>query len=117
MKLETISLMPENPQRAVEFFTKICGLSIVKKIKNENIDIKFLAQSIGETSIEIVDTGENKEADLSGLSLIFKKDRDFEDLRKDIKDLGYKASDIIDMPPKPKFIKAQGPCGICIEFI
>src|SRR5690625_2577677 len=107
MKLETISLMPENPQRAVEFFTKICGLSIVKKIKNENIDIKFLAQSIGETSIEIVDTGENKEADLSG----------FEDLRKDIKDLGYKASDIIDMPPKPKFIKAQGPCGICIEFI
>lgn len=117
MKLTTVTIMPKDCKKAIEFFAKICGLRIVNEIKNEYVDIKFLGHDEDFTVIEIVDTGENQEKDLSSLSLIFEKDRKLEDIKKMAQDLGFKASDIKDIPPKPKFIEIKGPCGINIEFM
>ena len=117
MKLTTITLMPKNCENAVEFFKKVCGLSIVNEIKNDYVDIKFLGHDKESTLIEIVDTGKNEEKDLADLSLIFEADKDLEDIKKIAQDLGFRASDIKDMPPKPKFIEVTGPCGIKIEFM
>lgn len=116
MKLYYITIMVRDLEKSLAFYEKIVGLKVIRQINVGMGKIAFLANSQGETMIELIEFEGIETVQTKGLIMSYLVENDLEALREKAVDLGYSPSSIIDDGKKPKHFKVKDPDGISVEF-
>lgn len=115
MKLNYITIIVENLEESVQFYSKLAELKIIKKINPPAGEINFLANSEGETMLELAQIDSLDSVEAKSLTLSFKSENLDETYEKAV-ELNYKPSEIVNQPPKPKYFQLKDPNGLMVEF-
>lgn len=116
MKLNFIAFMVRNLENSVMFYQNLAGLQVVRRLNPAGGEIVFLANSEGETMLELGSFVHADKVVTKGMMISFFVEGNLEDLRKKALELGYAPSEIIDRSPKPKHFIVEDPDGIMVEF-
>ncbi len=116
MKLNYITIMVRDITKTVEFYEKLAGLKIVRRFNPGMGEIVFMADAEGDTNLEFVQFDNAPKVQATGLTMSFKVEGALEDVLEKAKEMGYKPTDIINMPPKPAHFKLMDPDDIEVEF-
>lgn len=117
MKLGFITIIVTDLEKSAEFFRELAGLTELRRIHPPVGPIVFLANSEGETMIELI----QPEIPMptyqgQGLGISFAAEGDLTVLRDKAIAMGYEAEPIENHPPAPVNFKVHGPDGLLIEF-
>ena len=115
MKLNYITIVVENLEKSVEFYTELAELKIIRKINLPNGKIVFLANNEGETILELAEVESAESVDTKSLTISFLAEN-LEEVHKKASELNYNPTEILNHPPKPKHFQLNDPDGIRIEF-
>lgn len=116
MKLNFITFMVRDLEKSVLFYQNLAGLQVVRRLNLAAGEIVFLANSAGETMLELISFEQHEKVAATGMFISFSVEENMEDLRKKILELGYSPSEIFDLSPKPKYFRVEDPDGIIVEF-
>jgi lactoylglutathione lyase len=103
-------------EQSVAFYKELVGLQEMNRISLEAGEIVFLANSKGETMIELIEFDGVEKVETKGMVMSYLADTELEELREKAIQLGYTPSEIIDKGPKPKYFTITDPDGIVVEF-
>lgn len=116
MKLYYITIMVKDLEKSLAFYEELVGLKVIRQINAGMGKIAFLANSQGETMIELIEFEGIETVQTKGLIMSYLLENDLEALREKAVELGYSPSSIFDDGKKPKHFKVKDPDGISVEF-
>ena len=115
MKLNFITLYVRNLAASEAFYTELAGLSVQRRLQPKGLEITFLGNVEGETSLELIQ-GAPEPVSAQGLVLSFRAPEPLALTRRKAVELGYEPSEIQSGGPKPDSFTVKDPDGITVEF-
>ena len=116
MKLNYITIMVRNIKKSLAFYQELADLKAVNSISLEDGEIVFLANSKGETMIELIEFKDAEKVSTKGMVISFLVENNLEKLREKASSLGYRPSEMIELGQKPKHFTVEDPDGIVVEI-
>ena len=116
MRMGHVTIRTEYFDEELKFLKEIVGLHIVVDMRERGSDIVFLADSDGDTRIEVI---KEEGVTVSGneyISIGFETS-DADALRKELIEKGIEAGPIISPAPVVKFFFLIDPAGVKIQFV
>ncbi|MCI8609536.1 MAG: VOC family protein [Firmicutes bacterium] len=116
MKLLHVTIQTNQFQEEVEFYEKVVGLKVEQDMRPMGRNMVFLANSPGETCIEIIENSQAADAGNENLSIGFQTE-DAEKKRQELLAAGYEATEMIYPAPKVGFFFVKDPAGVSVQFM
>lgn len=116
MKLNYLTIMVRDIEESLKFYQELVGLHIIRRFNPEMGKIVFLANAKNETMLELIQFDTGEKVLIRGMVISFEADEKLEVLRLKAVELGYKPTEIITHPTKPKYFRVLDPDGIMVEF-
>lgn len=116
MKLVHITIQTNHFDEELHFYQTYVGMSIQSDLRPAGKPIVFLADTAGDTQLELI---ENPDADNSGnehLSIGFQADS-LDALRMNLEQDGLAPSPMISPMPQVRFFFVKDPAGVNVQFI
>ena len=98
------------------FYRDIVGLKILRDLREKGRGIVFLADSEGDTCIEIIDASNADDAGNKFLSIGFDSG-DADKMREKLIALGMEVSPIESPVPYVRFFFVKDPAGVTVQFM
>lgn len=108
--------MVRDIEKSLVFYQELTELKVIRQLKLETGNIVFLANTKGETMLELIAFEQAEKIFTKGMVMSFSTNQNLEAVRKKALDLGYVPSNIIEEGPKPKHFKVADPDGVIVEF-
>lgn len=115
MKIEHVTIQSANYEESVRFYQEIAGLMIQRSFSVNEMRITMLANSEGETSVEIIDAPGNAYSG-HGISVSFAVG-DVAEYRKKLEKKGYAPTPMVTPEPHTGFFFIDDPNGVQVQFI
>ncbi len=116
MKLNFITIITEDLEASLRFYTELAGLHVVRRFSpGPQGDAVFLSDSEDATKIELIQLPQVEPAEATGLVLSFLCEN-LEEMREKAVSLGYAPSDIRSDARKPDSFIVPDPDGVIVEF-
>ena len=116
MKMLQVTIRTNKFEEELMFYKEIVGLKIVRDLREKGRGIVFLADTEGDTCIEIIDTPDSDDAGNSFLSVGFDSG-DVEKMREKLIELGMEVSPIESPVPYVRFFFVKDPAGVTVQFM
>ncbi len=116
MKLNFITMMVRNLEKSLAFYEGLVGLQKVNAISLDAGEIVFLANSKGETMIELIEFPDVEKIATKGLFMSYTATAPLEEIRQKALDMGYSPSEIFTEGTKPNYFTLTDPDGVVVEF-
>ena len=116
MKMLQVTIRTNKFEEELMFYKEIVGLKIVRDLREKGRGIVFLADTEGDTCIEIIDTPDSNDAGNSFLSVGFDSG-DVEKMREKLIALGMEVSPIESPVPYVRFFFVKDPAGVTVQFM
>ena len=116
MKMLQVTIRTNKFEEELMFYKEIVGLKIVRDLREKGRGIVFLADTEGDTCIEIIDTPDSDDAGNSFLSVGFDSGA-VEKMREKLIALGMEASPIESPVPYVRFFFVKDPAGVTVQFM
>lgn len=116
MKMMHITIQTQHFEKEISFYEKYAGVSIQKDLRPMGKNLVFLAETAGDTEIEII---ENPHAEISGnenLSIGFHAEN-LDSLRETLIADGLAPSPMISPMPNVRFFFVKDPAGVNVQFM
>lgn len=115
MKIEHVTIQSANYEESVRFYQEIAGLMIQRSFSANGMRITMLANSEGETSVEIIDAPDNAYSGY-GISISFAAGNVVE-YRKELEKKGYVPTSMVTPEAHTGFFFIDDPNGVQVQFI
>ena len=115
MKFHHISLRVRDFERSMKFYTELAGLTVTKQIAPPGANVAYLANSAGDTEVELICIPESQCYEGKGMFLCFAAN-DLEAVHKKALEGGYNPSDIRQPEPDAKYFYVYDPDGVSVQF-
>lgn len=115
MQMVHVTIQTQYLEKSIEFYQTVLRLNIIRRMKNSNQRIVFLADSKEDTCIELVENL-NESYNGSGISLGFATNN-IQNLYDQLSNQNINLSKIISPNPHTQFFFTQDPNGVKIQFI
>ena len=116
MKMLQVTIRTNKFKEELAFYKEIVGLRIVRDLREKGRGIVFLADSEGDTCIEIIDVPDADDAGNRHLSIGFNSG-DADRMREKLAALGMKVSPMESPAPYVRFFFVQDPAGVTVQFM
>ena len=116
MKMLQVTIRTNKFEEELMFYKEIVGLKIVRDLREKGRGIVFLADTEGDTCIEIIDTPDSDDAGNSFLSVGFDSG-DVEKMREKLIGAGMEVSPIESPVPYVRFCFVKDPAGVTVQFM
>ena len=116
MKMLQVTIRTNRFKEELAFYEEIVGLKIVRDLREKDRGIVFLADSEGDTCIEIIDTPDGDDAGNKLLSIGFDCG-DADKMREILIALGMEVSPIESPIPYVRFFFVKDPTGVTVQFM
>lgn len=116
MKMVHVTIQTSKFDEEVAFYEKYAGLSVVGDLRPHGKPIVFLAESEGDTQVEIINKPDAEKSGNPNISIGFKC-ADVEGLRQTFIDDGFRPTPLISPMPQVKFFFVEDPAGVNVQFI
>ena len=116
MKMLQVTIRTSMFAEELAFYRDIVGLKIVRDLRDKGRGIVFLADTEGDTCIEIIDTPDAGDAGNSLLSIGFDSG-DAEKMREKLIEAGIEVSPMESPAPYVRFFVVKDPAGVTVQFM
>ena len=116
MKMLQVTIRTNKFEEELAFYKEIVGLKIVRDLREKGRGIVFLADSEGDTCIEIINTPDGDDAGNKLLSIGFDCG-DADRMREKLIVLGMEVSPIESPAPYVRFFFVKDPAGVTVQFM
>lgn len=116
MKMAHVTIKTKYFDEEICFYEDIVGLKIVNDMRERGANIVFLANSSGDTEIEIIKENDVLNSGNENISIGFETE-DAEKLRDELKNKEFEVGPIISPAPVAQFFFVEDPAGVIIQFI
>ena len=116
MKMLQVTIRTNKFKEELAFYKEIVGLRIVRDLREKGRGIVFLADSEGDTCIEIIDVPDADDAGNRLLSIGFNSG-DADQMREKLAALGMKVSHMESPTPYVRFFFVKDPAGVTVQFM
>ena len=116
MKMLQVTIRTKKFEEELAFYKEIVGLKIVRDLREKGRGIVFLADSEGDTCIEIIDTPNANDVGNRLLSIGFDCG-DADKMRERLLALGMEVSSIESPVPYVRFFFVKDPAGVTVQFM
>ena len=116
MKMLQVTIRTNKFEEELMFYKEIVGLKIVRDLREKGRGIVFLADTEGDTYIEIIDTPDSDDAGNSFLSVGFDSG-DVEKMREKLIGAGMEVSPMENPVPYVRFFFVKDPAGVTVQFM
>ena len=116
MKMMHVTIQTCRFEEELAFYQKIPGLKIVGDMRDKGKNLVFLANSEGETCVEVIDNPEAENSGNVNLSIGFHAE-DVEALREQLQQEGLSPTPMITPVPGVRFFFVKDPAGVNVQFI
>ena len=116
MKMLQVTIRTNKFEEELAFYKEIVGLKIVRDLREKGRGIVFLADSEGDTCIEIINTPDADDAGNRFLSVGFDSG-DADKMREKLIALGMEVSPIESPAPYVRFFFVKDPAGVTVQFM
>ena len=116
MKLCHVTIQTARFEEEIGFYSKYAGLTVQRDMRPMGRNIVFLADTAGDTEVEII---ENPEAAASGnahLSIGFAAE-DLDSLHAALAEDGLEPTDYVSPMPSVRFFFVRDPAGVSVQFM
>jgi len=117
MKFCWTTLMVEDLDKSLKFYTEIVGLSVNRRFKpNAHMEIAFLGNA--PTELELIQEARANKSEAKGISIGFMIDGQLEQVIERLSENGYKCEGEIQQPnPNIRFVYVKDPDGFSVQFV
>ncbi len=116
MKMLQVTIRTKKFEEELAFYKEIVGLKIVRDLREKGRGIVFLADSEGDTCIEIINTPDGDDVGNRFLSIGFDSG-DVEKMREKLIGAGMEVSPIESPVPYVRFFFVKDPAGVTVQFM
>lgn len=116
MKMLQVTIRTSKFAEELAFYEEIVGLKIVRDLREKGRGIVFLADTEGDTCIEIIDAPDSDDAGNSFLSVGFDSG-DVEKMREKLIGAGIEVSPMENPVPYVRFFFVKDPAGVNVQFM
>ena len=116
MHIDHITIRTEKLEGSIDFYEENAGLKIVRDLRKIDAQIVFLADTDGDTRIELIEVPAGRGYCGSGISIGFHTN-DAAGLREKLLKEGFQASEIVSPNPSVRFFFVSDPNGVQIQFV
>ena len=116
MKMLQVTIRTNKFEEELAFYKEIVGLKIVRDLREKGRGIVFLADSEGDTCIEIIDTPDADDAGNKLLSIGFDSG-DADKMREKLIALRMEVSPMESPAPYVRFFIVKDPAGVTVQFM
>ena len=116
MKMLQVTIRTNKFEEELMFYKEIVGLKIVRDLREKGRGIVFLADTEGDTCIEIIDTPDSDDAGNSFLAVGFDSG-DVEKMREKLIGAGMEVSPMENPVPYVRFFFVKDPAGVNVQFM
>ncbi|HMM23118.1 MAG TPA: VOC family protein [Selenomonadales bacterium] len=113
MYFRQLSLMVKNLEESIEFYETITELTISRRFKEGPGEIAFMANSSGETEIELVYMPQAQKFEGKGFFICFVTDK-LDAMHKLAQARGLNPSDIRNPDPQSRYFYVYDPNGVSV---
>ena len=115
MKMVHVTIQTNRFEEVIRFYEKEVGLTLQRDMRPRK-DLVFLANTAGETCVEVLSNPDADDAGNRNLSIGFKTD-DVEKKREEMVAAGYEVTPMISPMPDVKFFFVKDPAGVTVQFM
>lgn len=116
MHFKFLTIFVENIEASINFYTDIAGLKITKRFKPGNLEIAFLADSDGDTEIELIQAPAGTPlCKGQGMTICFEAE-DIGSILDKVSKKGLIHTEV-DSHGDDRFFYTEDPNGLSIEFM
>ena len=116
MKLRHVTIRTEAFEKEIEFYLKYAGLTVQRDMRPMGREMVFLANSAGESEIEIIGKEGAADAGNENISLGFGCE-DLDGMRARLAEDGLAPTDFVAPSPVVRFFYVKDPAGVTVQFI
>ena len=116
MRMAHVTIRTKNFDEEIRFYKEIAGLEIVTDMRERGVTIVFLANSSGDTEIEVIEENNAVDGGNDNISIGFET-ADAEKFRAELEDKGLKVGPIISPAPVVQFFFVKDPAGVNVQFV
>ena len=116
MRMLQVTIRTNKFEEELAFYKEMVGLKIVRDLREKGRGIVFLADSEGDTCIEIISTPDGDDAGNRLLSIGFDSE-DADKMREKLIALGMEVSSIESPVPYVRFFFVKDPAGVTVQFM
>ena len=116
MRMLQVTIRTNKFEEELAFYKEMVGLKIVRDLREKGRGIVFLADSEGDTCIEIINTPDGDDAGNKLLSIGFDCG-DADRMREKLIALGMEVSSIESQVPYVRFFFVKDPAGVTVQFM
>ena len=116
MRMAHVTIRTKNFDEEIRFYKEIAGLEIVTDMRERGVTIVFLANSSGDTEIEVIEENNAVDSGNENISIGFET-ADTEKLRAELEDKGLEVGPIISPAPVVQFFFVKDPAGVNVQFV
>ena len=115
MKLLHVTIQTNRFEEEIKFFENEVGLTIQRDMRPKK-DLVFLANTEGDTRVEVLRNPEAENTGNQNLSIGFQTD-DVEKKREEMVAAGYEVTPMISPMPGVQFFFVKDPAGVSVQFM
>ena len=116
MKLLHITIQTEAFEKEISFYQTFAGLSIQRDLRSAGRKIVFLANTAGETAIEIIEAKGSAAIENEYLSIGFQAE-DLQEIHNKLSEAGFAPTPFISPMPQVRFFFVKDPAGVKVQFM
>ena len=116
MKFIQVTIRTAAFEEEIRFYEEVAGLTIVRDARPAGRQMVFLADTQGDTCVEILEAEGVKDAGSPWISVGFQV-ADAEQMRRDLMEKGMEATEMIQPSATAKFFYVNDPAGVKVQFL
>lgn len=115
MHLKHIAIRVKNLEQSIDFYEKMTGLAVARRLKAEPAELAFLSNGVGETEIELVCIPDSPTFEGKGMFFCFETDQ-LGEMHHIAETEKFNPSPIQDPGDGTKYFYVYDPDGVSVQL-